>query len=78
MRGHPHSAVLETPFHTRIAAMCRTNDWGRWAGYTTVNSFTEVELEYFAIHNATTVFDLSPMIKYRIRGGEAERAVVQQ
>jgi aminomethyltransferase len=31
-----------------------------------------VELEYFAIRNSTGVFDLSPMVKYRITGPDAE------
>jgi aminomethyltransferase len=66
------SWVLETPFHRRTAAACKTNDWGRWAGYTTVNCYSAVELEYFAIRNAATLFDMSPMIKYRVTGAEAE------
>ncbi len=67
------SAVLPTPFHSRTAAMCRTNEWSRWAGYTTVECYTDVELEYFAVRNSATLFDLSPMIKYRISGPDAER-----
>ena len=63
--------VVPTPFHSRTAAACRTNDWTRWAGYTTVNVYTEVELEYAAIRNRTSVFDLSPMVKYRIAGPDA-------
>jgi aminomethyltransferase len=63
--------VVPTPFHSRTAAACRTNDWTRWAGYTTVNVYTEVELEYAAIRNQTSVFDLSPMVKYRIAGPDA-------
>jgi aminomethyltransferase len=39
----------------------------------TVHSFHNVELEYFAIRNAATLFDLSPMRKYRIAGPDAER-----
>ena len=46
---------------------------GRWAGYTTVQVFTDVELEYFAVRNASTLFDLSPMVKYRIEGPDATR-----
>ncbi len=54
--------VLPTPFHDRAATHARGNDTSRWAGYATFNSFTNVEEEYFAIRNATTIFDLSPMI----------------
>jgi aminomethyltransferase len=44
-----------------------------WAGYTTVDVFTFVEQEYFAIRNATTLYDLTPMVKYRIAGPDALR-----
>ena len=33
--------------------------------------FTTVEQEYFAIRNATTLYDLTPMVKYRIAGPDA-------
>jgi aminomethyltransferase len=33
--------------------------------------FTSVEQEYFAIRNAATVYDLTPMVKYRISGAGA-------
>jgi glycine cleavage system T protein (aminomethyltransferase) len=69
----PRAAALPTPFHSRTSVLCRTNDWARWAGYTTVQVFTDVELEYFAIRNASTLFDLSPMIKYRITGPDVVR-----
>jgi aminomethyltransferase len=44
-----------------------------WAGYTTVDVFSTVEQEYFSIRNACSVFDLTPMVKYRITGADAER-----
>lgn len=65
--------VLTTPFHARTAPLCLGDDRGRWAGYTTVNVYTNAELEYFAIRNAATLFDLSPMIKYRVAGPDAGR-----
>ncbi len=64
--------VLETPLHARTAPLCLTGDWTRWAGCLTVNSYRSVEQEYFAIRNAATLFDLSPMRKYRIAGRDAE------
>ncbi len=70
---HYPTPVMTTPFHSRTAALCRKNDWTRWAGYTTVNVYTEVELEYAAVRNQASVFDLSPMIKYRIAGHDARR-----
>ena len=72
MMPEPYEAqVLRTPFHSRTAALCQANDWSTWAGYTTVNVFTSVEQEYFAIRNAAAVFDLSPMVKYAITGADA-------
>jgi aminomethyltransferase len=64
--------ILETPLHPRTAPLCITGDWSNWGGYLTVNSYRNVELEYFAIRNAATLFDLSPMRKYRIAGPDAE------
>ncbi|MEM7221983.1 MAG: aminomethyltransferase family protein [Pseudomonadota bacterium] len=68
---HFRTARLETPFHPRTSAACETNEWVNWAGYTTVNVYSQVEKEYFAVRNGTTLFDLSPMIKYRVRGAGA-------
>jgi aminomethyltransferase len=65
--------LLETPLHARIAPLCLTGDWGRWGGCAAVNCDTNVEHEYFAIRNAATLYDLSPMRKYRISGTDAER-----
>ena len=71
----PHRFVqtLPTPFHARAAPLVLGSDWSRWAGYATVSCFTTVEAEYFAIRNAATLFDVSPMIKYRIAGPDAAR-----
>ncbi len=65
--------LLETPLHARTAPLCLTGDRSNWGGYLTVHSYRNVELEYFAIRNAATLFDLSPMRKYRISGPDAER-----
>jgi len=64
--------LLETPFHSRIKALCGLNDWRNWAGYTTPNAYFDVELEYFALRSTTGVFDLSPMNKYRLTGPDVE------
>jgi len=64
--------LLTTPFHSRVEQYCESNDWGAWQGYTTPNSYFDVELEYFAIRSTAGVLDLSPMNKYRITGPDAE------
>ena len=65
--------LLETPFHPRTAPLNHVGEWTRWAGYTTADCFTDLSSEYFAIRHAATLYDLSPMVKYRIAGADAER-----
>lgn len=69
----PHfvQPLLKTPFHERSRAYSQVDSFIPWAGYTTVDVFTHVEQEYFAIRNATTLYDLTPMVKYRIAGPPA-------
>jgi aminomethyltransferase len=66
----PHylKPLFRTPFHDRARALSQLDSFIPWAGYTTVDVFTNVEQEYFAIRNATTLYDLTPMVKYRIAG----------
>jgi len=70
----PHylQPLLKTPFHNRARALSQRDSFIAWAGYTTVDVFTNVEHEYFAIRNATTLYDLTPMVKYRIAGPSAQ------
>ena len=68
---HFKRPLLETPFHARARALSQVDSFIPWAGYTTVDVFTTVEQEYFAIRNGTTLYDLTPMVKYRIAGADA-------
>src|ERR1700756_189803 len=70
---HYRQPLLKTPFHDRARQLCQVDSFIPWAGYTTVDVFTTVEQEYFAIRNATSVYDLTPMVKYRIAGPGARR-----
>src|SRR5271165_7153622 len=65
--------LLLTPFYARTRAASRVDQFVPWAGYTTVDVYTTVEQEYFAIRNTSSVYDLTPMVKYRISGADAER-----
>lgn len=67
--------LIDTPFSERMRAFSLTHDWMPWAGYVSARSFETVEAEYFAIRNQATLFDISPMYKYAIRGKDAERVV---
>lgn len=71
--GHFREPLRPTPFHERTRALSQVESFVPWAGYTTVDVFTTVEHEYFAIRNATTLYDLTPMVKYRIAGPDAAR-----
>ena len=55
MAGADERMLLTTPFHSRVAAACESNSWGQWKGYTTPNSYIDVELEYFAIRSTTSM-----------------------
>lgn len=65
--------LLPTPFHERARSLAQVDSFIPWAGYTTVDVFTTVEQEYFAIRNAASLYDLTPMVKYRIAGADALR-----
>lgn len=71
-QDHFRSPLTETPFHARLAALCETDSWYGWAGKKALHSVYDEELEYFAIRSTAALFDISPMIKYRIRGPGAE------
>ena len=70
-RLHFRKPLLTSPFHARTAALNKLNEWGPWGGYTTVLAYDDASMEYTAIRNQASVYDLSPMVKYRITGKDA-------
>jgi aminomethyltransferase len=70
---HYRQPLLKSPFHERSRALSQLDSFIPWSGYTTVDVFTSVEQEYFAIRNASSLYDLTPMVKYRIGGADALR-----
>ncbi len=62
---------LRTPFYSRLQTLDTLNTWHDWKGYSSADALYCAETEYFAIRNATAVFDLTPMTKYRISGPDA-------
>jgi len=68
---HYETPLLKTPFHPRTEAANRLWSWGNWGGYTTALSFDDLAMEHAAIRNTATVYDLCPMVKYRVEGPEA-------
>jgi len=68
---HFRTPLLQTPFHARTAAANVLNRWGPWGGYMTALCFGDADMEYTAIRNGASVYDLCPMVKYRITGRDA-------
>jgi aminomethyltransferase len=63
-----------TPFHERTSQLCLPQNWRRWAGYLTAGSYDlTLDREYWAIRNAAALIDVTPLMKYLIRGVDAGR-----
>jgi aminomethyltransferase len=71
-RLHFKAPLITSPFHARTSALNKLNQWTAWGGYTAPLAFDDEAMEYTAIRNQTSVYDLSPMVKYRITGRDAE------
>ena len=64
-----------TPFYDRLKPFDQHHHWGDWAGYRSARLFNTTESEYFAIRNQATLFDVSPMCKYKIEGPDALQVI---
>ena len=63
-----------TPFHERTSKLCLPQNWRRWAGYLVVGSYDlTLDREYWAIRNSAAMIDLTPLMKYIIKGRDACR-----
>ena len=70
-QDHFKVAVTTTPFYNKQKALDFVNQWHRWQEYTVPDVLNNVTVEYFAIRNSASIFDITPMSKYRIKGPEA-------
>ncbi|MBS0377324.1 MAG: aminomethyltransferase family protein [Proteobacteria bacterium] len=70
---HFRQPLLKTPFHERQREYSQLDSYVPWAGYSTFDVFTNVEQEYFSVRNASSLYDLTPMVKYRVSGPDALR-----
>ncbi|MFC4668293.1 aminomethyltransferase family protein [Seohaeicola nanhaiensis] len=70
-RQHVPIGLIPTPFQSRLEALSRAKSWVNWAGYISPAVLDTVEFEYFAIRNQATLYDITPMHKYRVRGSGA-------
>jgi aminomethyltransferase len=66
--------LKRTSFHERTSKLCLPQNWRRWAGYLVAGSYElTLDREYWAIRNAAALIDVSPLIKYIIKGKDASR-----
>jgi aminomethyltransferase len=66
--------LKRTPFHERTAKLCLPQNWRRWAGYLAAGSYDlTLDCEYWAIRNAAALIDVTPLMKYIIKGPDARR-----
>ena len=67
---------IPTPFHSRTAPLCESQEWRNWAGYLVAALYEPShEREYYAIRNSVALIDVSPLFKYDIRGPQAIAAM---
>ncbi|MBT5073698.1 MAG: aminomethyl transferase family protein [Kordiimonadaceae bacterium] len=72
MEKHDFKQVLQhTPFHVRVEELSLMKSWSPWNGYQVARVFDTLAAEYFAVRSSCTVFDVTPMEKYRIKGPDA-------
>jgi aminomethyltransferase len=70
--GNVRIGLKPTPFIDRLRPLNKFESLSYWQGYWAPADFGNLDREYFAIRNTASVFDLSPMTKYRITGPDAE------
>ncbi|MDH3839869.1 MAG: aminomethyltransferase family protein [Chromatiales bacterium] len=68
---HFRQAIGRTPFHDRMAALSKTENWATWNCYKVPRIVDKLSTEYFAVRSGCAVMDLTPMEKYRILGQDA-------
>ena len=66
------SDLLRSPFHALYEEHYPEVEWEDWGGYNSASLMGDEEEEIKAIRTGTVVFDMSPVVKYSIKGPEAE------
>ncbi len=67
---------IPSPFHSRTAPRCESQEWRNWSGYLAAALYEPGhEREYYAIRDRAALIDVSPLFKYEIRGPQALTAV---
>ncbi len=63
--------LIDSPFQSKLQNLSASRNWYNWAGYAAPSTLDNMESEYFALRNQSSIFDISPINKYRIQGVEA-------
>ena len=69
---YANERLLESPFHPRQAPLNLREAWSAWNGYRFAEYYYDSVYEYFCVRNACATYDISPMQKYIISGGDSE------
>ena len=64
--------LFRSPFYNFFASRETEGTWYNWNGYKSPTVLSDEELEYFSIRSTCSIFDISPLNKYRIIGPQAE------
>ena len=72
---HLQPFLRKTPFHEPMERLMHGNGWIRWMGFLSPAFYDSEQSEYFAVRTGASVYDVSPLIKYSIRGKDAARYV---
>ncbi len=72
---HLQPFLRKTPFHEPMEQLMHGNGWARWMGFYSPAFYDSEQSEYFATRTGASVYDVSPLIKYSIRGKDAARYV---
>lgn len=67
----PKLGLSPGPVHDKLTEQSRAMAWYDWASFAAPSVLDTVEFEYFALRNQASLFDVSPMHKYRIAGPQA-------
>jgi aminomethyltransferase len=70
---HLEPFLKKTPFYEPMAALMHGAGWIRWQGYYSPAFYDSEQSEYFAVRHGASVYDVSPLVKYAIRGKDAAR-----
>ena len=71
-KRYPDECLKLSPFHERQTALNVRDSWSVWNGYKFAEYYYDAEYEYFCVRNTCGTYDISPMQKYLVRGGDAE------